>query len=396
VNSVTAVIVILGATAALHGQPRSRPRPMAADARCAWDAPITAKTIHVENAQQLQQAAREVGPGTTILLEDGEYRLESMVDIAVPHVVVRSRSGDPARVVVRGDGMTERRVGVAISISAPDVTIADLTVGLVGYHGIQIRGERGASRAVVQHVRIIDTGQQLLKGSVAANGLYADDGLVACSMFEYTDHAPSNYINGVDVLAGRGWTVRDNRFERIRGRESEGWAAGPAILFWANSQDTTVERNVVLDSFRGIALGLGPGASAALARGGERVLDHQGGRITNNVIGNLHEWADEGIEVNSARGVSIDHNTVLTEGSLGWSISLRFPATEATVQDNLTSRQIISRNSARGQLRGNVQSARPGWFVDPAGGDFRLTAGAPAAAGTGASDPGTTSWGPAR
>ena len=273
-----------------------------------------------------------------------------MLDIAAPHVVLRGESGDAARVVLHGDGMTERRVGVAISVSAPDVAIADLTAGFVGYHGIQIRGERGASRAVLHNVHVLDTGQQLVKGSVASGRVHADNGLVACSLFEYTDHAPSSYTNGVDILAGRGWTVRDNRFERIRGPASGRWAAGPAVLFWANSQDTVVERNVIVDSFRGIALGLGPGGSD-LARDGERVIDHQGGRIRNNTVVNLHAWADEGIEANSAPGVSIENNTVLTEGSVNWSISLRFPATGATVRNNLTSLPIVLRNGGRAELR---------------------------------------------
>jgi hypothetical protein len=294
-----------------------------------------------------------------------------MLDIAAPHVVLRGASGDAERVVLRGDGMTERRVGVAISVSAPDVVIADLTVGFVGYHGIQVRGERGASRVVLHNVHGVDTGQQLVKGSVSSGRIYADDGLIACSLFEYTDHAPSDYTNGVDILAGRGWTVRDNRFERIRGPASGRWAAGPAVLFWANSQDTVVERNVIVDSFRGIALGLGPGASD-LARDGERVLDHQGGRIRHNAIVNLHAWADEGIEANSAAGVSIEHNTVLTEGGVDWSISLRFPATGAAVRNNLTTLPIALRNNGRARLEGNVQGARPDWFVDPAEGDLRL------------------------
>jgi hypothetical protein len=266
--------------------------------------------------------------------------------------------------------MNERSVGVAISVGAPDVVIADLTVGFVGYHGIQVRGERGASRVVLHNVHVVDTGQQLVKGSVSQDRVYADDGLVACSLFEYTDHAPSSYTNGVDILAGRGWTVRDNRFERIRGPASERWAAGAAVLFWANSQDTVVERNVIVDSFRGIALGLGPGSSN-LARNGEQVFDHQGGRIHNNVVVNLHPWADEGIEANSASGVSIEHNTVLTQGSVDWSISLRFPSTGATVRNNLTSLPIVLRNGGRAQVEGNVQGARADWFVNAAKGDLR-------------------------
>jgi hypothetical protein len=372
VTGIRALVVCLVATAAVQAQhaPPSDAAPTPCP-RCAWTAPSTARTVRVATVPQLEAAVRAAQPGTTILIGDGQYRLDAMLHIAVPHVVLRGAGGDAARVVLRGDGMAERRVGVAISVGAPDVVIADLTVGFVGYHGIQVRGESGASRVVLHNVHVLDTGQQLVKGSVSSGPDHADDGLVACSLFEYTDHAPSDYTNGVDILAGRGWTVRDNRFERIRGPASGRWAAGPAVLFWANSQDTVVERNVIVDSFRGIALGLGPGASD-LARNGERVLDHQGGRIRNNVIVNLHAWADEGIEANSAAGVSIEHNTVLTEGRVDWSISLRFPATAAAVRNNLTSRPIVLRNGGRARLEGNVQEAGLNWFVDAAAGDFRL------------------------
>jgi hypothetical protein len=311
------------------------------------------------------------------------YRLTAPLDVAAPGVVVRGRSGDRDRVVLSGGGMLADHVGVAIAISAPDVTVMDLTAGWVKYHGIQIRGERGASRAVVHNVRLVDTGQQLLKVSVASGPPYADDGLIACSRFEYTDAAPSDYTNGIDVLAGRGWIVRRNHLARIRGPESKRWAAGPAILFWANSRDTIVEHNSIVDSFRGIAFGLGPGAST-LARDGERILDHQGGRIAWNVVSNLHGWADEGLEANSAAGVVIEHNTVLTEGDLGWAISLRFPATDADVRRNLTTKPIVFRNRGRGRLEANVDGARPDWFVDPAAGDLRLVASRSAAADAGA------------
>jgi hypothetical protein len=277
-----------------------------------------------------------------------------MLDITTPQVVVRGGDGDPSKVVIRGGGMAERQVGVAISVTAPDVTIADVTIGYVGFHGIQVRGESGASRAVIHNVRIVDTGQQLIKGSTSGGPLYADRGMVSCSTLEYSDHAPSDYTNGIDVLGGKGWLVRNNTLRRIRGPAKRGWAAGPAILFWANSQQTELDHNLVMDSFRGIALGLGPHASGAAARDREPVLDHQGGRVHDNVVVNLNQWADEGIEASAAADVHIDHNMVMVEGKLPWSISLRFRSTNGIVEGNRTSRGIIFRDGAHAELLSNV------------------------------------------
>ena len=344
----------------------------AACPRCGWTPASTVAVQHVRSVLELYRAVGGARGATTILLADGEYMLDRMLDVQTPGVVIRGASGDPSKVVLRGAGMTEGQVGVAVSISAPNVTVADLTIGYVGFHGIQVRGERGASRVMIHNVRIVDTGQQLIKGSTDGGTLHADEGLVACSTLEYSDHAPSNYTNAVDVLGGNDWTVRDNTIRRIRGVDAERGASGPAILFWANSQGTKVERNVIIDSFRGIAFGLGPGASGRFSRDHEAFYDHQGGWIRNNVVVNLNAWADEGIEANAAGRVAIDHNTVLTEGALSWAISARFPGTIVFARNNLMSKPLIRRNGGQANVGGNVPTASSDWFVDAAHGNVAL------------------------
>jgi hypothetical protein len=365
------VFFCLGVAAALHGWPlQTRESAPAVCSRCGWIPPATGHVLSVRNVRQLHEAVETATSGTTILVEDGEYQLEHALQLKVPNLTLRGKSGRPDRVILRGNGVQEERVGIAIGIGAPDITVADLTAGYVRHHGFQIQGERGASRATLHNVRVIDTGQQLVKGSVGRGGPYADDVLIGCSVFKYTDHAPSDYSNGVDVLAGGRWTVRDNRFERIRGPREKNWTAGPAILFWANSQDSIVERNVIVDSFRGIAFGLGPTSSTYHRESG---FDHRGGIIRNNLVWNLNGWADEGIEANAATGLRIDHNTVYVESqALNWSISLRFPQTHALVRNNLSNQRIASRDGGHGELQGNIQNARRSWFVNPSVGDFHL------------------------
>jgi hypothetical protein len=263
---------------------------------------------------------------------------------------------------------------VAISVSAPGVTIADLTVTRVGFHGIQVRGEKGASNVVIHNVHVCDVGQQLIKGSAAPGSEPCRGGLVACCLLEYSDHAPSDYTNGVDVLKGEGWTVRDNTIRRIRGPEANGWRAGPAILFWGHSRNTVVERNWIVDCYRGIALGL-----ASESNGGSGQPDHEGGIIRRNAICNLNPWADEGIEVNGSPGARVEHNTVLVEGKVPWSIGIRFPSANAHVWNNLSNRQIILRDEAKADLKANVTNAQSSWFVDSKRGDLRLGRGGLAA-----------------
>jgi hypothetical protein len=352
-------------TAASVDQPQS----------CRWHVPRTGTEETVSTVAELRSALRRVRPDTTILLQPGIYQLTETLEMTVPRVVLRGVDRDRSKVVLRGSSMTDDRLGNAIGVSAPNVTIADLTIGWVGRHGVQVRGEHGASHVALHNLRIVDTGQQLVKGSIALDARqHADFGLLECSLLEYTDHAPSDYTNGIDVIGARGWIVRDNLFRRIRGPLRGGWFAGPAILFWGNSLDTVVERNLVVDSFRGIAFGIGPGGTN-YRRDGEFRYDHQGGVIRNNIVVNLHPWADEGIEANAARGARIEHNTVLVEGRLSWSVSLRFPTTSAVVRHNLTNRAILLRDQGRAELTNNIGEARRDWFADVAAPNLRLTRG---------------------
>jgi hypothetical protein len=237
---------------------------------------------------------------------------------------------------------------------------------------------------------VIDTGEQLYKVSVSNNGLYADNGLIACSDFSYTVSAPSDYTNGIDVLAGKGWVIRDNRFTRIRGPEAQGWRSGPTILVWKGSEDTVVERNLIIDSFRGIALGLGPWPVKPV-RNGNHDYDHLGGIIRQNVVVNLNSWSDEAIEANAAQNVRIEHNTVLVPSTASpWSIGVRFAMASATVVNNLTNLPVFRRNGGQAEASGNVIGAEPSWFVDANHGDLRLVPTATPAIDTGVVIPDVT------
>jgi hypothetical protein len=345
-------------------------RALRACPRCGWKAPVTKWGVRVSTIAELEQAVATVPASTTILVQDGTYRLTRQLHFEQPDVVLRGESGDRAKVVIRGEGMLERNVGVAVSIAAANIVVADLTITSVGFHGVQVRGENGVKGAVLHNLLVMDTGQQLVKGSIGDNGKFSDEVLVACSSFEYTDHAPSDYTNGVDVLGGRNWIVRDNRFRNIRGPRAQGYKCGPAILCWRDCRDTLVARNVLLDCHRGVALGLTPTETTPAA--GETGFDHLRGLVCNNVLCNLNSWADEGIEINAAKDARVEHNTVLVTGGLPWSIGVRFRGTTAIVRNNLTNNSILERDGGRLTATGNVTTAARDWFVDAAAGDLRL------------------------
>jgi hypothetical protein len=341
--------------------------------RCGWKPPVTKWGVRVSTIAELEQAAAMVPSDTTILVQDGTYHLTRQLHFERPNVVLRGESGDRAKVVIRGDGMLERKVGVAVSIAAANIVVCDLTIQSVGFHGVQVRGEHGVKGAVLHNLAIKDTGQQLVKGSTGDGSKFSENCLVACSSLGYSDHAPSDYTNGVDVLGGRNWIVRDNEFRNVRGRADQGYRCGPTILFWRDCRDTIVSRNILLDCYRGIALGLTPVDAKATA--GRSGFDHQGGLVCNNVVCNLNSWPDEAIEVNAAKDACIEHNTVLVEGRVPWSIGVRFRGTTAIVRNNLTNKDIIERDGGRLTSQGNVTSAARDWFVDAVQGKLQLANG---------------------
>jgi hypothetical protein len=336
--------------------------------RCGWVGEGRGRSVVVSTFDQLARAVRTSSPDTEILLAPGDYRLMHPLEIATPRLTLRAKTGRAEDVRLRGEGMAERRVGVALAVAANDVTLADLTIGSVRHHAVQVRGERDVRRLMIHGVGLHDTGEQLLKGSrLGARG--AGDVTVACSRFWYTTHAPSNYTDGVDVLAGHNWEVRDNEFDRIVGPASGRHAAGPAIMFWAGSRNIRISRNVVRDSFRGIAVGLMP------PRGQVEV---SGAMVQSNVVWNRHPWADEGIEIAGSKDVLVEHNTVFVEGTLPWSIGVRYPGPAGIVRNNLTNRSIIMRDGGQATLVANIVSARATWFRTPGEADLRLLPRTPA------------------
>jgi hypothetical protein len=336
------------------------------------------------DVQSLIRKLQAASPDTTLLLADGVYTLavDQFLEINKPRLTLRSASGNREAVVIE-------RGSINLSVNVDDFTVADLTLRNPKFHNIQVRGENGVKRTRIYNVHMVDAGQQFVKISAGdgTKGKFADDGLVACSLIEYTTYArgtditPPSYTNGVDILAGKGWIIRDNVFRRIR---SQAGPTGPAVLLWKNTLDSVVQRNLIVDCWRGIALGLS--APDKYSRGGPGVqYDHQNGLVENNVFLALHEPADAAIENSFALNSRVWHNTVYYNETIthavDWAIEYRFPPTTAVIQNNLTNRPILKRTPYPYQestVQGNVTNATPAWFRDLTSEDFHLVEHAPA------------------
>ena len=324
--------------------------------------------IQSGDVRTLRKQLKNASPGTTFLLADGIYQLtkRQVLQVNIPRITIRSASGNRESVVIGGGRNT-------ITVNADDFTVADLTLRTPRHHNIQIRGEKGTQRPTIYNTHLLDAGQQFVKVSAGKDGTqqYADHGLVACSLIEYTSYShggkstPASYTNGIDLLAGKGWVIRDNILRRIRSKDGK---AGPAILVWKNAIDTIIRRNLIVDSWRGIALGLAK--PNKYSRGGPQVrYDHQNGLVENNIILALNERADAAIENNWADNSRILRNVVYYNPKLDhkvdWSIEYRFPPTTVTIRDNLTNLSILKRRPfphRDAQQAGNITNAPPQRF----------------------------------
>ena len=329
------------------------------------------KSVHIASGDvsTLLETLRTARRGTTLLLADGIYTLapNQSLEVSKPGVTIRGASGRRAAVIIEGGDNT-------ISINADDVTVADITLRNPTFHAIQVRGEVGLVRPTIYNVHLVDAGQQFVKVSTGDGSLgkFADAGLVACSLIEYTTYArgtdstPPSYTNGVDILAGKDWVIRDNIFRRIR---SQAGPAGPAVLAWKNAMNTLIQRNLILDSWRGIALGLS--APDALSRGGAHVVyDHQDGLVENNVILALHKPADAAIENNYAFNSRIINNIVYYNEEINhvvkWSIEYRFIPTKALIKGNNTNFPVIKRDpypEKESIIKNNTIHTGGDWFI---------------------------------
>jgi hypothetical protein len=289
----------------------------------------------------------------------------------ISNVQIRGATGDPADVVLLGAGMLAPIVPFGFQLfTATDVTIADLTVGQVYYQAVAVQGDQGAERLRLYHVRLFDAGQQIVKGIAGAH-----DVVIEFSEIFYTAGAVAHpegsppgscYTNGIDALGVDRWRIGDNLIHDIRCQDET--LAGPAVLLWGGSTETVVERNTILDSSRGIHLGL---VSSS---------DHDGGVARNNFV----RWdptatyaVDVGIYTTSPDSLVL-HNTVLTRGRYPNAVEVRFGgATGVEVRHNVLDAAIAPRDGAAPTVADNRTDAAPGWFVDEAAGNLHLVGAAP-------------------
>lgn len=303
------------------------------------------------------------GGNYTILLENGSYNLGDdllYINGGMANLTIRSLSGERDSVLIMGQGY-DGPVQYIFNVAADNFTLADVTIGQVMYHGVQIHGEHDADNCLIQNVRFVDIQEQMLKVSGSSSSSFSDGGVVQCCLFEFTDGVGYQwYTGGIDAHHAKDWEVRYNTFKHIRSPDSG--LAEHAIHFWSASENTLVENNLIIDCDRGIGFGLGSSS-------------HVGGIIRNNFV---HTSRDVGIGLESSSDTKIYHNTVVTDNYFN-SIEYRFEATTgAHIANNLTTEAVASRNGGTGTVESNFETSNLDLFTNPQAYDYHLNEMAPA------------------
>jgi hypothetical protein len=169
-----------------------------------------------------------------------------------------------------------------------------------------------------------------------------------------------------------------------------------ARRFWERSarrNHPLVENNLILECARSVGFGLGhdPGTGSRLyadnpyptATG---YMGHYDGIIRENVVCAGTNVQDTGISLEAARGARVYHNTVVSaDGSALFFSSIDYPFANSVVdiRNDLT-RRITARDGATATVSSNFENTPLTYFVNPAQGNFQLSAGAAQAIDKGA------------
>ena len=132
--------------------------------------PPRREVSRVGTVDELLTAVDRVPAGGTILLADGQYKLpRPEVMNGKTNIALRSASGDPARVIIRGKGwdLGDEHDDILRIGHCEGVTIADLSFTGCRSYGVKVEGEHAPKDVHIRNCRFRDIGMRAIKGSAA-------------------------------------------------------------------------------------------------------------------------------------------------------------------------------------------------------------------------------------
>lgn len=349
----------------------------------------------------LRQVVSSAASGDTILLEDGTYGFDEAsgggytgLYFTTPNVTLRSASGDATAVVLDSSYADHGDQTAPVTIAANGVVVADLTVRASIFHLVHLWDD--ADGSILHNLRLIDGGQQFVKGSPGDGML--DDVQVSCSEFRMTTNGRDNvwgygaadgstacYTGGIDAHSSRNWRVLHNSFDGIycdatgvqrpaHGKKGSargdmtynGGLSEHGVHMWDSPAGSAhlIEGNLIRNCARGIGVGLRDEVYGTIIRNNMIWSEHAGSREH-----------DVGIIIERGHDIVIENNTLYFSAADSYPSTIEYrwdSSAGMIIRNNLTNRAIRSRNGADASLSQNITDAAASLFVDAAGGDLHL------------------------
>jgi hypothetical protein len=345
-----------------------------------------ARVVRVGDGDQFARAVRDAQPGDSIMLADGRYLIPPGMVLTQDRVTIRSESADRERVIIDS---AMRRDHMLTLKGCDDTTIADVTFANNELYGVRILGDSAVRRTRIHNVKFHNIYTRGVKGTGAARKddsgeavpyapseierVRPTDGSIRHCLFINDEikgdagyHEP-DYVSGIDMMHLKNWTIADNVFTGIRGKNGGGRGA---IFIWIASENVISERNLIINCDRGISYG---NPSSAMEN-----MYH--GIIRNNfIVGG----ANMAIEVNHSVATQVCNNSIFaTNFDYARTVNFARGFAGGRCFNNLVHGKVdLPAELEQGQ---NMVGDLSGFFADPARGDLHLTAKAAEAVGRGA------------
>lgn len=351
--------------------------------------PVTGTTMTVTNVQDLRTALNTAAPAnSTILVADGLYTTTTSILITRGHTV-RSASGDASKVIFDGMGMAD---GV-FRLESSGASLISLTVRNAVNDGTRVESTVGTDITdnLIYDITFTThpgSGIRIRSANGVLTGPFADSGEIACSRFitDPADCAGGTGSSGVSGDAARGWTIRNNVFDKRQ-------CTVPSVRtvwFDTGSRDIDIISNLFLDTDYAIFAGGEPTQRTyadPLPIGCSGVPDFWGGLICNNVIASAavvpeaDEDFEEGIALWNACDTWAMHNTIVSPSPAETysALEYRYAGTYVHFVNNVVGEAALEREGAiqdTTYANSNYVYSSHSEFVGAAGADLRF-AGTP-------------------
>jgi hypothetical protein len=315
--------------------------------------PLGATEILVHNYSELLVALNNSTPGDTILMANGTYNAYSYTQVDIENITIKSQSGIRDSVILNGNGMYS-----GFWIDANNVTIKDITIKNAEYNCIYTNDS--IDNLHIINCRLIDSGEHFIKIRRGYDPSPSENGIVEDCLFEYSAGVgPQSYIGGIDGHFCKDWIIINNVFNYIKSPGAT--LAGYALHFWNDSENTLVEKNLIINCDRGIGFGLGSSANT-------------GGIIRNNMIYHDNSTGDVGISLQISPDTQVYNNSIFLDNDYYSAIECRFTETQNVyIANNLSNKNIWFRDGATGVVEYNNLNAISDWFIDESNGDLHLS-----------------------